>query len=52
MPEASAVGIIKVNVRQAALYPWKVIPCDVSGVAYTQTQVLNWVQAASDRNGA
>lgn len=52
MPEASANGITKVNIRQIAVQPWKVQPTDEAGVPYTQAQILSWVQAATDRNGA
>lgn len=52
MPEAAAHGILKVNVRQTAANPWKVVPVDSSGTVYTFAQVLGWIRAAMDRNGA
>lgn len=52
MPEASAAGITKVNVRQAATHPWKVMPTNTSGVAYTQAQIVAHLQIVIDRNNA
>lgn len=52
MPEATPAGILKVNVRQTAGHPWKVFPVDGNGNAYSHSQVLRWVQAATDRTNA
>lgn len=52
MPEATANGIEKVRVAQAAAHPWKVRPSDSSGASYSASQLISRLQLVTTRNDA